>query len=357
MIETLQGCRIIFIFLIFMSHFTWTNTEEFCFGGDCGVSFFFMLSGFVLCHAHGKEVTENRFNQKKFLFRQLSKIYPLHIATLLATILIGVKAGILPDIGNLALNITLLQSWIPKPETHFAFNGVSWFLSDIMFFYLMFPLLVRCITKATILNLSYGIAAVASAYACIQVIIPEQQVNSLLYVSPILRIIDFAIGIILYRLYVSDFTRTVIRKMKSYGKFRSGIIGCAVIIMMIGIYAVYQITPQRWRCTSLFWLPMPIFIYVMAVSNETGGLIADILKSKTVLWLSRLTMEIFMIHKIVIDIVKNILMKIGIDVGYTLTCLICVAITIGAAYMTERYFVRYTSLYLKRKYLSYEQNN
>lgn len=87
MIETLQGCRIIFMFLIFMSHFTWMNSEEFCFGGDCGVSFFFMLSGFVLCHAHGKEVTDSRFGHKRFILRQLSKIYPLHIATLLATIL------------------------------------------------------------------------------------------------------------------------------------------------------------------------------------------------------------------------------------------------------------------------------
>lgn len=103
------------MFLIFMSHFTWMNSEEFCFGGDCGVSFFFMLSGFVLCHAHGKEVTDSRFGHKRFILRQLSKIYPLHIATLLATILIGIKAGIYPGIGNLALNVTLLQSWIPAP--------------------------------------------------------------------------------------------------------------------------------------------------------------------------------------------------------------------------------------------------
>lgn len=150
-----------------MSHFTWMNSEEFCFGGDCGVSFFFMLSGFVLCHAHGKEVTDSRFGHKRFIFRQLSKIYPLHIATLLATILIGIKAGIYPGIGNLALNVTLLQSWIPDPDIHFGFNSVSWFLSDIMFFYLMFPSLVRCTMKAKKRHLTFGIAAVAAAYICI----------------------------------------------------------------------------------------------------------------------------------------------------------------------------------------------
>lgn len=349
MIETLQGCRIIFMFLIFMSHFTWMNSEEFCFGGDCGVSFFFMLSGFVLCHAHGKEVTDSRFGHKRFILRQLSKIYPLHIATLLATILIGMKAGIYPGIGNLALNITLLQSWIPDPDIHFGFNSVSWFLSDIMFFYLMFPSLVRCTMKAKKRHLTFGIAAVAAAYICILTAVPEKKTNSLLYVSPALRIIDFAIGIILYRLYKSDFTKSAVRRIKAGGKLQAGLIECVAIIMMIATYAVYQTTEERWRCASLFWLTMPVFIYIMATANATGGFVADILKSRTALWLSRLTMEIFMTHKIVIDVIKYILIKIGADPGYTATCLLCIGVTVATAYLTEKYFVRHTSNYLKRK--------
>ena len=48
MIETLQALRFIFVLMIFMSHFTYRGICAFDAGGDCGVSFFFILSGFVL---------------------------------------------------------------------------------------------------------------------------------------------------------------------------------------------------------------------------------------------------------------------------------------------------------------------
>lgn len=357
MIETLQGCRIIFIFLIFMSHFTWPGIEEFCFGGECGVSFFFMLSGFVLCHAHGKEVTKREFNHKKFIIRQLTKLYPLHIATMLAVILIGLKAGIHPNGLSLALNVLLLQSWIPEEGIYFAFNSVSWFLSDIIFFYLMFPFLVNVTTKVSKTWLTCIVAAGVAVYACIQTIIPDEEVNNLLYVSPAFRVTDFAAGIILYRVYTSDFSRSIISKIQSGGYAVASITGCAAILLMIATYAVYQGTEPRWRTASLFWLTMPVFIYLMAIADKTGGLIADILKSRVVIWLSGLTMAIFMTHKIMITLTKTALTKTGTDIGYLLTCMACVTTTLVAAYLTERYFVRYANHYLNKKILNYEQNN
>ena len=47
MIETLQSLRFIFMMMIFMSHFAYRDIGAFDAGGDCGVSFFFLLSGFV----------------------------------------------------------------------------------------------------------------------------------------------------------------------------------------------------------------------------------------------------------------------------------------------------------------------
>ena len=132
-------------------------------------------------------------------------------------------------------------------------------------------------------HLTFGIAAVAAAYICILTAVPEEKTNSLLYVSPALRIIDFAIGIILYRLYKSDFTKSAVRRIKAGGKLQAGLIECVAIIIMIATYAVYQTTEERWRCASLFWLTMPVFIYIMATANATGGFVADILKSKTAL--------------------------------------------------------------------------
>ena len=48
MISALQSLRFVFVMMIFMSHFSYGGLMPFDAGGDCGVAFFFLLSGFVL---------------------------------------------------------------------------------------------------------------------------------------------------------------------------------------------------------------------------------------------------------------------------------------------------------------------
>ena len=45
MLRNVQALRFVFIMLIVMSHII---GRSFDFGGECGVSFFFMLSGYIL---------------------------------------------------------------------------------------------------------------------------------------------------------------------------------------------------------------------------------------------------------------------------------------------------------------------
>ena len=80
MIETLQALRFIFVLMIFMSHFTYQGICAFDAGGDCGVSFFFILSGFVLSLGYGSRIREGTFSYGRFMQRRLWKIYPLHFA-------------------------------------------------------------------------------------------------------------------------------------------------------------------------------------------------------------------------------------------------------------------------------------
>lgn len=81
MIESLQSLRIIFVAMVFMSHFA-LNTTPFDYGGDCGVAFFFMLSGFVLSHAHGGQVADGSYAAGRFFKKRLFKLYPLASAML-----------------------------------------------------------------------------------------------------------------------------------------------------------------------------------------------------------------------------------------------------------------------------------
>ena len=135
MIETLQSLRFIFVLMIFMSHFTYRGICAFDAGGDCGVSFFFILSGFVLSLGYGSRIREGTFCYGRFMLRRLRKIYPLHLLCLLFFLVVSRSDFDL----TVLLNELLLQSWVPDPNYYFSCNSVSWFLSSLLFCYLVFP--------------------------------------------------------------------------------------------------------------------------------------------------------------------------------------------------------------------------
>ena len=58
MIRTLQSLRFFFIMLVVLSHYIGSSFD---FGGECGVSFFFILSGFVLSLAYSGKIADGTF--------------------------------------------------------------------------------------------------------------------------------------------------------------------------------------------------------------------------------------------------------------------------------------------------------
>lgn len=55
--------------------------------GDIAVDFFFVLSGFVLTHAYGEQLT-SAGTRWQFLLRRIGRLYPLHLVTLAAVLLL-----------------------------------------------------------------------------------------------------------------------------------------------------------------------------------------------------------------------------------------------------------------------------
>lgn len=110
--------------------------------GYLGVSFFFVLSGFILVYVYsGRELEKMRFWQARF-----ARIYPAYLLSLLIT-LPGVLF-FLPQLRQmhiaglvLAAFPLLLEAWFPR--ILFYWNAVAWSLSAEAFFYLVFPFVFR----------------------------------------------------------------------------------------------------------------------------------------------------------------------------------------------------------------------
>jgi len=113
--------------------------------GYLGVELFFVLSGFILCHVYLSAFGEGRFRYGDFLWNRLARVYPLHLATLAAMIVLGVGAGLaglaidasILRWDSLPANLLMVQAWGLAPAA--AFNHPSWSISAEWFAYLSFP--------------------------------------------------------------------------------------------------------------------------------------------------------------------------------------------------------------------------
>ena len=113
--------------------------------GYLGVDLFFVLSGFILSYVYLEGFGGGRFNYGSFITHRLARIYPLHIATLLATLGLIAIAGLkgMPvdaNAGNpaaLPAHLLLMQAWGLAPAA--SFNHPSWSISAEWFAYLSFP--------------------------------------------------------------------------------------------------------------------------------------------------------------------------------------------------------------------------
>lgn len=100
-----------------------------------GVSFFFLLSGFVMIIAYGRNPTIQTGNYYKNRF---ARVYPVYFLAIIILFLYRLFSSEPIDVGNVLLATTLLQGWIPGKAL--SFNSPGWSLVIEFFFYALFPL-------------------------------------------------------------------------------------------------------------------------------------------------------------------------------------------------------------------------
>ncbi|MEV4508562.1 acyltransferase family protein, partial [Dactylosporangium sp. NPDC049525] len=158
-------------------------------GGGLGVSFFFVLSGFVLAWS-----ARPGERAGTFWWRRFSKVYPATLITTLAAALLVGGAGPL----QLATHLTLTQSWVPRHDVYAALNLVSWSLSCEVFFYLCFPLLLagmRRLGPAGLWAIVVMMIECVAALAANLVSATHSTAAYIGYVLPPVRMAEFTLGV------------------------------------------------------------------------------------------------------------------------------------------------------------------
>ena len=181
---------------------------DFALLGYLGVSFFFVLSGFILVYVYaGRPVPKRRFWQARF-----ARIYPAYFFSLLLTV--GGLIHFWPmvqarHLGTLTLVAypLLLEAWFP--QILLTWNPVAWTLSAEAVFYLLFPFILPRLAALTWPRLRLCLAAfwitsliLTGAYVLLRpdgVAHPTLADNDLFWLgvvklNPLVRLPEFLLG-------------------------------------------------------------------------------------------------------------------------------------------------------------------
>lgn len=295
------------------------------------VSMFYVLSGFILAHTH-KTITSKR-DLGMYYVSRFARIWPLHIATAFAAIyIINHYSGNIP-LTDVFLNFTLVQSWVPNPETYFSLNGVSWSLSNEIFFYAIFPLLILNIERTWKIKL----IATATLTAFMLFAFKDSERPLMLwsaYISPLTRLSEFMLGIAAYQIYLKTYKDSQIRKA-AFSGFELIAVLLVASVMWVGDLNFFSSLPIAINKTVSIWFAncggALAFALLIVVLAQQRGVISKAMQMRPLVYLGEISFSLYMVHQIVIRVME---MYPSITAGFglpaTLTIYYISAIVISA---------------------------
>lgn len=126
---------------------------------ELGVSFFFVLSGFILTYVYPTLAWKD---VPRFWLARFARIWPAHVVAFVLLLVLLPSSDLLPaDTVRTAIpNLLLVHAWSPNTEYFFSFNGPSWSVSTELGFYALFPLLIVGLRRAWAVKLVVSILLV-----------------------------------------------------------------------------------------------------------------------------------------------------------------------------------------------------
>ena len=322
--------------------------------GYSGVTFFFVLSGFILTHAYHNGLIQKTLSTKTYLLLRLSRIWPLHVITALPFICYFLYRHSEDLSSIVTVNVLLLQSWVPLAKYYMSLNAVSWSLSDELFFYVSFILLVRFSVKSLKKAALAWFCVIATA-AAIMIFYgygywagPNGELKIshwLFYINPAVRLLDFMVGILVYRL---TFVKT--NKSRNASLLEIASVGC--LILGAYIYSTF-VLPEILRA-QLLYLPLMAFI-IYSFSNGTG-ILSKFLKRKTLVLLGEASFSLYLVHNPIIMFAYSAYQKMSLNVPILIFSIILMACCVIASLITYKFIELPIHRYLKKQIKSRDKS-
>lgn len=304
-LNQLQFLRFIAFGFIFLFHAFGSNLEPHFYTTNAAyamVSFFFLLSGL------GSGYSSADRNQKPalkaighHLWRKIKKIYPILFVT---TIYFVLQSDLPQAINNGDWNVLresgwsllkcllMIQSWW---NPYLFYNGVTWFVSTILFLYL-FDLPVRYLLdrihekkseKAILAGLTVGFAAVIVLVATLTR--NRADIGYCLYAFPPSRLAEYLLGMCLGRL---------LYRMNSQSKAGGNSIAFTILegvsLCLWVVLFLFPIPVNSYSMQVYWLLPNVLVLIVMGIGR---GLFSKLFSMKILKGAGDISMECYLLHQ------------------------------------------------------------
>lgn len=272
--------------------------------GSTGVTFFFVLSGFILAYTYHLTDLSDPATRGRYFRARFARIYPVYLLSLVVSLpwfAAWVAKTPSPLGGLMASGAVLaplgLQAWVPGAAC--SLNCASWSISVEILFYLLFPFLLPLVMRrpvgfaivALVLWAAFGaVASYAwSHYAPgVSLIEPEPAGQGAMLLSqaikydPLLRLPEFLAGLSLFALWQ---------------RLRVPAAGALAVAGLFGILlvAAYDRIPQPLMhngLTMLVWVPLVLVGANLRSESLPGALFA----SRPALFLGRISYAFYLFH-------------------------------------------------------------
>lgn len=269
-------------------------------GAFTGVGFFFMLSGFVLAWSARED------DVLSFWRRRVVKIYPNHLVTALAGIVLALAFGTAFTMPQVLPNLLLVNAWVPDQVVLTAINQPSWSLCAELFFYLLFPWLFRLVKKIPDDKLwmwagILAVAVIAVPFFAKTLLPSYPEVPGLpasawqwwfVYIFPPTRLLEFVLGILVAR---------IVRA----GRWVPVGLGTALLLLLAGLAVQVTLLPAVYGVMASVVIPLALVIGAGATADLRGS--PTPFRGPVLRWLGEISFALYMVHFLVLEFGRLVL--------------------------------------------------
>jgi peptidoglycan/LPS O-acetylase OafA/YrhL len=302
-LPALTGLRICAALAVYLSHVGAPEgsppfIRAFFESGYCGVTLFFVLSGFVLAFNYFEDMrSPSLAGTYDFFVARLARVYPLYLLVLLYIGLRQHAGGV--EVDGWWQHGLAMQAWDPDITDAYAFNGPGWSIGVEFFLYACFPLLVPLVgllrgprqllvAAAVVATAMLALAAwfVLSGRADLLWLDPGSA-HRWLYRTPLTRLGDFLLGIFAARLFVQAGGSRAVGRI-------GRLLAPAAALAIVGAMALPALTFTAWSWDVAYAIPAALLIFALAVAP--GSILAKALSLPLIVLLGEASYAFYLVH-------------------------------------------------------------